>query len=79
MEHEAGIEAIQFLKSKSEGRSSFIPRALRATRGEVLYDASGGTSTESGPAEMPLVDPAAVSGVWPEAPGVRGRMLDLIG
>ncbi|MFL5304625.1 MAG: chromosome segregation protein SMC [Polyangia bacterium] len=76
--HEAGIEAIQFLKSKSEGRSSFIPRALRATRGEVLYDASGGTSTEA-TAEMPLVDPAAVSGVWPDAPGVRGRMLDLIG
>ncbi|HVY40277.1 MAG TPA: chromosome segregation protein SMC [Polyangia bacterium] len=77
--HEAGIEAIQFLKSKSEGRSSFIPRALRATRGEVLYDASGGTSVDGAPAEMPLVDPAAVSGVWPEAPGVRGRMLDLIG
>ncbi len=77
--HEAGIEAIQFLKSKSEGRSSFIPRALRATRGEVLYDASGGTSIDGAPAETPLVDPAAVSGVWPEAPGVRGRMLDLIG
>ena len=28
--HEAGVEAIQFLKQKSEGRSSFIPRALRA-------------------------------------------------
>ena len=28
--HEAGVEAIQFLKRKREGRSSFIPRALRA-------------------------------------------------
>ena len=46
--HEAGVEAIQFLKTKSEGVRSFIPRALRATRGEVLYDASGGTSTEPG-------------------------------
>jgi chromosome segregation protein len=85
--HEAGVEAIQFLKTKSEGRSSFIPRALRATRGEVLYDANArgmsasaaGMSTETGSASMPLVDPAAVSDVWPEAPGVRGRMLDLIG
>ncbi len=39
--HEAGVEAIQFLKQKSEGRSSFIPIALRAQRGEVLYDAMG--------------------------------------
>ena len=28
--HEAGVEAIQFLKRTREGRSSFIPRALRA-------------------------------------------------
>ena len=27
--HEAGVEAIQFLKRTREGRSSFIPRALR--------------------------------------------------
>jgi chromosome segregation protein len=77
--HEAGIEAIQFLKSKSEGRSSFIPRALRQTRGEVLYDATGGAAAHAGADAAPLVDPAAVSDVWPEAPGVRGRMLDLIG
>jgi chromosome segregation protein len=77
--HEAGVEAIQFLKRKSEGRSSFIPRALRPTRGEVVYDATGGASTESSGEPAPLVDPAVVSNVWPEAPGVRGRMLDLIG
>ncbi len=78
--HEAGIEAIQFLKRQSEGRSSFIPRALRPTRGEVLYDASGGASgAAAGDAPLPLVDPAAVSDVWPQAEGVRGRMLDLIG
>ncbi|HXU61195.1 MAG TPA: chromosome segregation protein SMC [Polyangia bacterium] len=76
--HEAGIEAIQFLKRKSEGRSSFIPRALRPTRGEVLYDASGGATQVSGES-APLVDPAVVSDVWPQADGVRGRMLDLIG
>ena len=77
--HEAGIEAIQFLKRKSEGRSSFIPRALRPTRGEVLYDASGGATQASGGEPAPLVDPAVVSDVWPQAEGVRGRMLDLIG
>ncbi len=77
--HEAGIEAIQFLKRKSEGRSSFIPRALRPTRGEVVYDASGGLSESPAGEPAPLVDPAAVSDVWPQAEGVRGRMLDLIG
>jgi chromosome segregation protein len=77
--HEAGVEAIQFLKRKSEGRSSFIPRALRAARGEVVYDATGGASSEPSSQPAPLVDPAAVSDVWPQAEGVRGRMLDLIG
>jgi chromosome segregation protein len=84
--HQAGVEAIQFLKQKSEGRSSFIPIALRAQRGEVLYDAMGsigssGSSGSSGGADgglTPLVDPAAVADVWPDAPGVRGKMLDLI-
>ena len=28
--HEVGIDAIDFLKSRSEGRSSFIPLTLRA-------------------------------------------------
>jgi chromosome segregation protein len=82
--HEAGVEAIQFLKQRSEGRSSFIPRALRAQRGEVLYDAMGGSGA-SGSASpsgdggfTPAVDPAAVADVWPDAPGVRGPMLNLI-
>jgi chromosome segregation protein len=83
--HEAGVEAIQFLKQRSEGRSSFIPLALRAQRGEVLYDAMGGGAAGSGGADgsggfAPMVDPNAVADVWPtDAPGVRGRMLDLIG
>jgi chromosome segregation protein len=78
--HEAGVEAIQFLKQKSEGRSSFIPIALRAQRGEVLYDAMGasGMGSSGGSETTPLVDPAAVADVWPDAPGVRGKMLDLI-
>ena len=78
--HQAGVEAIQFLKQKSEGRSSFIPIALRAQRGEVLYDAMGAAGS-GGAADgglTALVDPAAVADVWPEAPGVRGKMLDLI-
>ncbi|HLK88832.1 MAG TPA: chromosome segregation protein SMC [Polyangia bacterium] len=81
--HEAGVEAIQFLKQKSEGRSSFIPRALRAPRGQVLYDATAGAPGASGGSGadgglQPVVDPAAVADVWPDAPGVRGPMLNLI-
>jgi chromosome segregation protein len=83
--HEAGVEAIQFLKTKSEGRSSFIPRALRATRGqprgEVLFDATGGAGMAAAAGEgfVPAVDPAIVSDVWPKGDGVRGPMLELIG
>jgi chromosome segregation protein len=93
--HEAGVEAIQFLKRKSEGRSSFIPRALRAPmphalrapappRGEVVYDATGGMSAAS-VSESESVDPAAAIvdpaalGAWPSGDGVRGPMLELIG
>jgi chromosome segregation protein len=82
--HEAGVEAIQFLKQRSEGRSSFIPRALRAQRGEVLYDAQSGLSGASGSSSAgeggfaPVVDPAAVADAWPDAPGVRGPILNLI-
>ena len=49
--HEAGVEAIQFLKRTREGRSSFIPRALRAhgSRGQVVYDATSGTAAASMP------------------------------
>jgi chromosome segregation protein len=43
--HEVGIEAIEFLKQKSEGRSSFIPVAVRQA-GTVVYDATGGMAME---------------------------------
>ena len=82
--HEAGVEAIQFLKRAREGRSSFIPRALRAhaARGEVLYDAMGGTSGTSGTSAEGggfIPDPATVAAAWPKGDGVRGPMLELIG
>jgi len=82
--HEAGVEAIQFLKRTREGRSSFIPRALRATapRGEVVYDASAGLTSEalSGePTFVPAVDTDAIAAAWPKGEGVRGPMLELIG
>jgi chromosome segregation protein len=70
--HEVGVEAIEFLKSKSEGRSSFIPVGLRApAAGTVVYDASGGATVEAAPAPMPTV--------WPTGDGVKGPMLELIG
>jgi chromosome segregation protein len=69
--HEVGVEAIEFLKSQSEGRSSFIPVGLRAPAdGSVVYDASGGVSVDPAPA------PAAL---WPTGDGVRGPILELIG
>jgi chromosome segregation protein len=42
--HDVGVEAIEFLKARSEGRSSFIPLGLRQTMssaraGTVVYDA----------------------------------------
>jgi chromosome segregation protein len=91
--HEAGVEAIQFLKQKSEGRSSFIPRALRAPRGEVVYDATaelgggglsgagstGGVSGVSNLGDGFVPDASAIADAWPRGAGVRGPMLDLIG
>jgi chromosome segregation protein len=73
--HEVGIEAIEYLKARSEGRSSFIPVALRgsspsaAAPGTVVYDAMGGQS----------VEPAPLPAMWPTGDGVRGPMLELIG
>jgi chromosome segregation protein len=75
--HEVGVDAIEFLKKRSEGRSSFIPLTLRSPApiaggqraGTVVYDASGAgveTSTTATP-------------VWGEMPGVKGSMLELIG
>jgi chromosome segregation protein len=83
--HEAGVEAIQFLKRTREGRSSFIPRALRAhaSRGEVVYDATAGTSTEASETSteemLPAVDDDMIAATWPKGDGVRGPMLELIG
>jgi len=73
--HEVGVEAIDFLKQRSEGRSSFIPIALRSkpSAGTVIYDASGGATEEAGEGAM------AIPVEWPSGEGVRGPMLDLIG
>jgi chromosome segregation protein len=80
--HEVGVEAIDFLKQRSEGRSSFIPLSLRSVgdEGTVIYDADGGTSTEARGGGMTVAMPsdAAVS-EWPSGEGVRGPMLELIG
>jgi chromosome segregation protein len=70
--HEVGVEAIDYLKQRSEGRSSFIPLSLRGP-GTVVYDATGGASVEVGGA------PAMVPVEWPTGEGVRGPMLELIG
>ena len=83
--HEVGLEAIEFLKQKSEGRSSFIPVGLRAPMqmaaaqaGEVVYDAMGGATVE-GSAAAPVYLSMPDTSVWPKGDGVRGPLLDLIG
>jgi chromosome segregation protein len=77
--HDVGVEAIEFLKSKSEGRSSFIPVALRspaalaaAPAGTVVFDTGDGLSVEQ---EVSATMPVAL----PLGEGVRGPMLELIG
>jgi chromosome segregation protein len=79
--HEVGVEAIEFLKQASEGRSSFIPVGLRAPvamaaapSGTVVYDATGGAMVEA--TQPPMFVPAAP---FPTGEGVRGPMLELIG
>jgi chromosome segregation protein len=74
--HEVGVEAIDFLKERSEGRSSFIPLSLRSpsASGTVVYDATGGASVETESASL-----ATVPVEWPAGDGVRGPMLELIG
>jgi chromosome segregation protein len=77
--HEVGVEAIEYLKSRSEGRSSFIPVGLRgpspasASAGTVLYDSAPGYEALAG------VEPGAIPSMWPSGDGVRGPMLELIG
>ncbi len=55
--HDVGVEAIEFLKSRSEGRSSFIPVGLRGpartspavqAAGTVIYDATAGDAGGGG-------------------------------
>jgi chromosome segregation protein len=87
--HEVGLEAIEFLKQKSEGRSSFIPVTLRGApvpvptmaaspAGEVVYDAMSTAAAEGGSAAPVFMGPVDTS-VWPKGDGVRGPLLDLIG
>ena len=82
--HEVGVEAIEYLKERSEGRSSFIPVGLRrpspaaAPTGTVLFDAFGG-ATIDGPIAVMATAAASSAEVWPHGDGVRGPMLELIG
>jgi len=68
--HDVGVEAIEFLKARSEGRSSFIPLGLRPTlvpapagavTGQVVYDAMAGATEAVEPAGgvMPTAHPFA--------------------
>jgi chromosome segregation protein len=82
--HDVGVDAIEFLKQRSEGRSSFIPLTLRTPSAKVTYDARGpqsgppdwggssGTATDVG-------DVTQVTSIPLDMPGVRGPMLELIG
>jgi chromosome segregation protein len=86
--HDVGLEAIEFLKQKSEGRSSFIPVELRspapapvamatAAAGEVVYDAM--VASGEGEAAPVFASVPNVAAIWPKGEGVRGPMLELIG
>jgi chromosome segregation protein len=79
--HEVGVEAIDFLKQRSEGRSSFIPVSLRSVggSGEVIYDAAGGETVEATDTAMTVAMPEPAVAEWPNGDGVRGPMLELIG
>lgn len=74
--HDVGVEAIEYLKSKSEGRSSFIPVALRASG--ALTTAAVGTVVYDSDGEV-VEQPAAPQPAFPIGDGVRGPMLELIG
>jgi chromosome segregation protein len=84
--HEVGLEAIEFLKQKSEGRSSFIPVGLRgpvpmpmsAPAGQVVYDATGGATVEGAAPALGYMSMPSPT-IWPKGDGVRGPLLDLIG
>ncbi len=68
--HDVGVEAIEFLKSRSEGRSSFIPLGLRvpisaAPVGAIVYDAGGGVSVDQAPLSVFLPSDGAFSDAAP--------------
>ena len=77
--HEAGVEAIEFLKRTREGRSSFIPRgacAAHAARGEVVYDAraaAASTSAASMAAAFPPIADDAIAAAGRRATACAGR------
>jgi len=75
--HDVGVEAIEYLKSKSEGRSSFIPVELRSSTA-LLAAPEGEAALETGSAQS--VEPTALEVLpVPSGDGVRGPMLELIG
>jgi len=68
--HEVGVEAISYLKEKSEGRSSFIPMNLRGSSGaQVMFDSTGGSSSAH----------SLGTTVWPTGEGISGPLLELVG
>jgi chromosome segregation protein len=84
--HDVGVEAVSYLKERSEGRSSFIPMSLGGgapPAPEVLFDAMaalGVTATDAeGASDALAIDPDAVAEIWPQGEGVRGPLLELVG
>ncbi len=81
--HDVGVDAIAFLKTKSEGRSSFIPLSLRTPGAPISMAAPDGTVVyEAGKdlvVPMPVPSAAETAMAWPAGDGVRGPMLELIG
>jgi chromosome segregation protein len=76
--HDVGVEAIDYLKQQSEGRSSFIPLALRSS--QSLGDSHGLQGIEESTGVLyDGVDGAMIPSVWPTGDGIRGPMLELIG
>jgi len=72
-----GLEAIDYLKKNSEGRSSFIKRL--STRGNMLQRAEVGYVWEPPPAQGQEMSLDAGGGMSTSAtPGVQGPMLGLI-
>ena len=82
--HEAGVEAIQFLKRSARGdRPSSRARCARpasaARRGRVRRHGAAGRRDAADAGFVPVVDADAIAAAWPKGDGVRGPMLELIG